>query len=765
MTATENAEQAPIGLGRHLRPQILGDLVLLFSESGVTQVSGSCAAAAAVLLDGSRTFAEIVHDRPADIPEAQMASTLTALLDARLAMPRAPHRGTGASIRATPHPAGQVPAGHVDAYWDAAALPPPGASACRVQVRSADGAGSPRLEAALRAADLVPVGTGTGQPDAELTVVTCADYLDPALADIAAELRASGRTWLLARPVGTRIWIGPWFTPVAPGCWRCLSARMWRHRQAERVAALACSAVAPAPRPAAATACTAAVAANLIAHEVAKFAAGARHEGQRAVWTLDTLTLHGEHHAMPVDPHCPCCGTASPPDPTRTPPALRPQTVRAGAEDYRAGSAVHLFESLKGLVSPVTGIVSRLCSVVADAGLGHSYRAVPGLDAVPADLRGLHTALRRQSGGNGDTAEQAMAVALCEALERYSGDHRGHEPRVRGSLRALGEPAVDPRECLLYAPAQYADRARWNADHPPDYAVPEPFDPDEDLDWTPLWSLTGRRWRLLPTVMLYYGARAPSASLRADSNGCAAGSCLEEAILYGLLEVIERDAVAQWWYGRAEVPALDLDGWSDPAAQRARALHERRGRTVWLLDVTTDTGVPGAVAVSRRTGGGPEDIVFGFGAHLSTARAARRALAEVNQTLHMAEPQPGGGYRNPDPVATAWWRAATVAEHRFLAPAATTPVAVHGAGAIELATGDLLQDVQRLSSTLAGLGRDVLVLDQTRPEVGLPVVKVVVPGMRPLTPSFAAGRLFDVPPKLGRRAPRPADLNPIPMFL
>jgi ribosomal protein S12 methylthiotransferase accessory factor len=62
---------------------------------------------------------------------------------------------------------------------------------------------------------------------------------------------------------------------------------------------------------------------------------------------------------------------------------------------------------------------------------------------------------------------------------------------------------------------------------------------------------------------------------------------------------------------------------------------------------------------------------------------------------------------------------------------------------------------------------EMLVLDQTRPEIGMPVVKVVVPGMRHFWPRFAPGRLYHVPVQLGW-LPRPTDegdLNPIPMFL
>jgi ribosomal protein S12 methylthiotransferase accessory factor len=62
---------------------------------------------------------------------------------------------------------------------------------------------------------------------------------------------------------------------------------------------------------------------------------------------------------------------------------------------------------------------------------------------------------------------------------------------------------------------------------------------------------------------------------------------------------------------------------------------------------------------------------------------------------------------------------------------------------------------------------ELMVLDQTRPDVGLPVVKVIVPGMRHFWARYAPGRLFDVPVQLGRlsRPTRHEDLNPIPLFV
>jgi len=81
--------------------------------------------------------------------------------------------------------------------------------------------------------------------------------------------------------------------------------------------------------------------------------------------------------------------------------------------------------------------------------------------------------------------------------------------------------------------------------------------------------------------------------------------------------------------------------------------------------------------------------------------------------------------------------------------------------------GDLSEEVRFCQSIVEREGLEMLVLDQTRPEIGLPVAKVIVPGLRHFWARFGPGRLYDVPVRLGwLQSPLTEDeLNPIPMFL
>src|SRR5262249_19344884 len=165
--------------------------------------------------------------------------------------------------------------------------------------------------------------------------------------------------------------------------------------------------------------------------------------------------------------------------------------------------------------------------------------------------------------------------------------------------------------------------------------IPVPFDPGAEIEWSPLWSLTRQEVRYLPTAFCYYDYPQPDERTYcvACSNGNAAGNTLEEAVLQGFLELVERDAVALWWYNRVRRPGVDLDSFTEPYLGRLAAFLRAHGRDFWALDLTADLGIPVFASVSRRTDGPLEQIMFGFGAHLEARVALLRAVTEMNQML------------------------------------------------------------------------------------------------------------------------------------
>ncbi|MGW4057929.1 TOMM precursor leader peptide-binding protein [Amycolatopsis sp. NPDC004747] len=727
-------EPPVVGFKRHLSTAVVpGDAVYVLSEDGATALSGPHLESLVPLLDGTRDFAALRRDLPDGVPADEASGVLTRLAEAGLIGLR---------------PAASTPE---LAYWDAVGGEP-------AHGRVALVGGDPAAADALRAAGL------TVGEDAELSVVLCRDYLDESLSEVDAEHRASGRPWLLAKPFGARVWIGPFFTPGDGPCRHCLAVRLWGNRPAEAHVRDALGLPGPVPRPEVAFTPLTAVALNLVALEAAKWLAGHRYPGQRALWTFDSRDLTGERHEVRARPQCPSCGN---PDlvreRTRRPVVFRPRPKSAtDGGGHRALPPEQVLDTYRHLVSPLTGVVKELRRDKRGPALFSSFRSGPNTALGRRGADRLRTALRSENGGKGVTPLQAEVGALCEALERHSGHHDGDEERVRASFRSLGDKAVHPDTCQLFHERQFAERARTNAEHGPFQFVCDPFDEDAVRDWTPVWSLTRGEHRLFPTGMLYFGVPAEPGrvSLFPDSNGNAAGSTLEDAALQGMLEVVERDAVALWWYNRTRQPAVDLDSSGDPWIAELRQAYAGLGREVWVLDLTSDLGVPVMVALSRQTGGPREAIMLGFGAHLDPAVALRRALTELNQ---MMPPLLDGWDGGADPDAVRWLRDATVANQPYLLP----DPALGPAGFTDASAPDLLTDVRLVQARLEAAGLEVFVLDQTRPDIGLPVVKVIVPGLRGFWARFAPGRLYDVPVRLGRLAEPTAyeDLNPMRIFL
>jgi thiazole/oxazole-forming peptide maturase SagD family component len=188
-----------------------------------------------------------------------------------------------------------------------------------------------------------------------------------------------------------------------------------------------------------------------------------------------------------------------------------------------------------------------------------------------------------------------------------------------------------------------------------------------------------------------------------------------------------------------------------------------------VLDLTNDLGIPVFGAFSRRTNANEERIVMGFGAHTEPRMALLRATTELNQMLSWILPPEMGkqsGDTIKDPETLSWLRAASLANQPYLrpldqvAPSRQSDFTSH-------ATSDVRDDLMACASIVERRGMEVVVLDQTRLDIGMPVAKVVIPGLRHCHARFGPGRLYSVPVALGwRDTPcREQELNPISVFL
>ena len=164
---------------------------------------------------------------------------------------------------------------------------------------------------------------------------------------------------------------------------------------------------------------------------------------------------------------------------------------------------------------------------------------------------------------------------------------------------------------------------------------------------------------------------------------------------------------------------------------------------------------------------GPRTSSTGAGAHTDPHIAALRAVCELNQCLQWLSGPTGRGpgHAVDDPMSRWWWQNGRLADHPWLAPA--SGAARRGKSDYPVPdTSDTREDVEHCRALVEARGMEFLVLDQTRPDIGMPVARVIVPGMRHFWARFAPGRLFDVPVSMGwRTSPLSEDrLNPVPVI-
>jgi ribosomal protein S12 methylthiotransferase accessory factor len=276
----------------------------------------------------------------------------------------------------------------------------------------------------------------------------------------------------------------------------------------------------------------------------------------------------------------------------------------------------------------------------------------------------------------------------------------------------------------------------------------------KEYDWCFAKSLLAEAPLLIPAdycFLNYQSSRSDEPLCFSDTNGCSAGNTVEEAIYNGLLELIERDAVSIWWYNRLCYPEIVIESLeSEFVKNMAQSLSEN-GRTMHILDISTDLLVPCVVAVSYKTLT-RDNILFGFGCNVQLERAVQRACYELGQLLsaHTFERIPGMTH----------WLKADLEAVPYLLPGMQN-------GSREQTYTNQPETLYSLAKCCEAEGISIFWVDLSRRECNFSVVRVVAPGLRSMTPRFAPGRLYDVPVKLGllERKNTEANMNPIPMFL
>ena len=434
------------------------------------------------------------------------------------------------------------------------------------------------------------------------------------------------------------------------------------------------------------------------------------------------------------------------------------------------------------LESPV-GLVSRTAELAQAPGEPAFSIWTGFLGDLSAPLRSQTTWNHRVESGNIDgaggaiDADLARHIAIVESLERYSSCSWEAEELIWDTPAGLGEAAIGPE--------------RWPACSPAELADPQcgliPSDPRIPLRWVRGWSLTRGREVFVPAVLVYLKlpVRSPSERfINMVSTGTAAHSDLREAVLGGLLEVVERDAIALTWLQRLRLPevVVDPDALGPEAAEYHR-VGTSTELTVHLRDATTDYGIPILYAVQTSE----VDTELAQVVAATCDLDPQRALAKIHRELVSLRIALRSHARSPRAkevtgqdmtvVGGALADAAPSMRHVFdfllEDPRPTRRLADVGRPELrstsEPSAGSAADPLARVVSALERAGSEAVVVDITTDEarqVGMHVVKALVPEAVPLSFShharyLATPRLYEAPRAMGLTAHDEAGINPV----
>jgi oxazoline/thiazoline synthase len=368
--------------------------------------------------------------------------------------------------------------------------------------------------------------------------------------------------------------------------------------------------------------------------------------------------------------------------------------------------------------------------------------------------------------GRGYTRADAAFGCIAEAAERFCLARQGNQATVFASADELRGLSISPSALQLFSASQYENRKEWNLRYPNEHHVPSKLDADAPTHWVKPSAALSTSCLYVPLEHCLFDGEGRQAKgfPPVDSSGCAVGANLEDAAVRGFLELVERDAVSIWWYGRIRRQSVPIDVWSDPMVSRMRDWCSSAGRQLFLLDLTTDLEIPVVAAISCDQSN--SKIAMGFGAAANFSAAATSALGEMIQfqiNLGLAE-HSASGSESRNMLSSSWhllaWSLRTsMTEDSYLRPDAGNDCHTHHMNKT-FPTLDDCHDICRKNCL------ELLAIDMTRKELDVPVARVVVPGLRSIWPRFASGRLYDVPIAQGWRESTYAenDVNATPIL-
>jgi len=363
-------------------------------------------------------------------------------------------------------------------------------------------------------------------------------------------------------------------------------------------------------------------------------------------------------------------------------------------ETHRTRSPEETYAVIKDLVVPAG--ITRVADITGLDRLGIPVFSCIRPDAAEGSISVYN--------GKGATEMAARVSAIMEGLERYSAELHDRVPVIASVDQLSGQQYLHPEELI----------------------IPKGVDLTFPIPWFPAYDIMQNQEVLIPAHAIFHPVQRSMGQLfRTSTNGIASGNTLEEAVFHGLCEIIERDA-----WSLAEAANKGGPVISAIENQTILSLLSRfrdAGVEITLRDISSNIGLPTVAAVADDvTLRDPTLLCIGMGTHAVPEIAVLRALTEAAQSratqIHGAREDTQDshmkrqiGYDRTKRLNRKWFEnGETISLAEMYA----------------FRSDDFLDDITYTLKQLevAGISH-VLVTDLTRPEIGIPVVRVIAPGL------------------------------------
>ncbi|HOA69070.1 MAG TPA: YcaO-related McrA-glycine thioamidation protein [Methanosarcina thermophila] len=323
--------------------------------------------------------------------------------------------------------------------------------------------------------------------------------------------------------------------------------------------------------------------------------------------------------------------------------------------------------------------------------------------------------------GKGSTEQRARISAIMESFERCLAERPGLNADIEDGISA-------PSLVESYNVAKES----YTVIDPATLLLPQPYLPQSLCEWVGAYDLINGEEVFVSANAVYHPYDAPGQCQKlflSNTNGLASGNVIEEAILHGLLEVIERDAISIAQFSRnlgKEIVLTEEDGYLYELSSKFK--NAGIELKVWL--VPTDTGIPTVIAVTDDVKlKDPALLVMGAGSHLKPEIAVARAITEAAQSRVV---QIQGAREDTDRESfirsIGYDRMKRLNKFWF-----EEGEKISLSEVLDLSKKSPAENIDVVLEKLKGIAERALVVDLSREEVNVPVVRVIIPGFELFT--------------------------------